>query len=366
MIRIKAIDTFRGLCIFYMTFGHMIYWGIILSDFWLYEFIWNFGAFIGGGGFLLVSGMSAVLSYRRRLIKVQSSKEVSVKIVRNEYMFRALIIFAISIFWNFFGTLYMGLPGVWLWFVLQTISISLMMAWPFFKTSKLFRLFICFACWIGNEIIFAVLSPHQGQQSVLGFLFFLLYNVPEQNVILGYFPFLLAGTIIGDLFFEASLRENLNHQKTFLKEKLFKPGILGGILLIIFGVFYKFPDFANKETFSSHMFIFGIELLLIIILVIIKDFKKIQFKKKYSVIKYYSFYSFTIFLAHHLLFFIFAPQFNAIEIWLYIIPIMVIWTAFFRFIYKKLGKYASLKFIISKSANYLAEKIELVRSSTDR
>jgi len=361
MLRVKAIDIFRGLCIFYMTFGHMVYWWISQSDFWLYEVIWNLGAPVGGGGFLLVSGVSAILSYRRRLDKIQSSQDGNVKLVRNEYMLRALMIFFVSTLWNFFGTLYMGLPGVWLWFVIQTISISLIMAWPFFKTSKLFRLFICFSSWIGNEIIFAWLSPYQGQSTAAGFLYYFLYNVPDQNVILGYFPFLLAGTVIGDLFYEASLKEGFDKQQTYLKEKLFKPSLIGGFILIIFGVFFKFPEFSNKETFSSHMFVFGIELLLITLLVIIKDFNKIKFKKNYSVLKYYSYYSFTIFLAHNLLFFLFPPRFNAIEIWFYIVPIMIIWTFLFYLIYKKLGKYASLKFFISKVASFLAEKIEVLR-----
>lgn len=356
MKRIKGIDIFRGLCIFYMTFGHMTYWWAAESSFWLYEIIWNLGAPIGGGGFLLVSGMSAMISYKVNLEKAKRSNEFTMKNSRNQYIIRALFILLISFIWNFFGTLFMNVPGIWIWFVIQTISISLLLAWPLLKTSRLFRLFICFSCWIGNEFLIVALTPFRGQNSFLGILDFILYNVPEQNIILAYFPYLLAGTIIGDILHEAFNSKNIE-TRSYLKRHLTIPGSIGGTLLIVFGVFFQFPDFINKVTFSSHMFILGIELFLIIILVYIKDLGYLKLKKSYSVLKYYSFYSFTIFLAHNLLYFLFPPVFNALEIWLYIIPVMILWTYLFRIIYQKLGKYASLKVFISESAKYIANKI---------
>ena len=83
MRRIQAIDIFRGLCIFYMTVGHLTYWWSAQSSFWLYEVIWNFGAPIGGGGFLLVSGMSAMISYKVNLQKAKDSVEYDMKDSRN-------------------------------------------------------------------------------------------------------------------------------------------------------------------------------------------------------------------------------------------------------------------------------------------
>ncbi len=356
MKRIGALDIFRGLCIFYMTFGHMTYWWSAKASFWLYEMIWNLGAPIGGGGFLLVSGMSAMISYKVNLYKAQLSNDFSMKNSRNQYIIRALIILLISFIWNLFATLFMNVPGIWIWYVIQTISISLLMAWPLLKTSRRFRMFVCFAFWIGNEFIVVWLRPFSGQNDFLGILYFLLYNVEEQNVILAYFPYLLAGTVIGDILHEAfNLKEE--DQYPFLKKKLIFPGLIGGILLIIFGIVFLFPNFINKETFSSHMLIFGVELLLIIILVYIKDLGYLRLKRNYSVLKYYSYYSFTIFLAHNLLYFLFPPIFNALEMWLYIVPVMILWTLLFRIIYIKLGKYASLKYLISESAKYLANRI---------
>lgn len=358
MKRFRSIDILRGICIFYMTFGHMVNWWISQADFWLYEIIWNYGAPIGGAGFLLVSGMSASISYKSDSLKAQNSQEFTMNKARNIYMLRTLIILLISTLWNLIGTLFMGLPGIWLWFVVQTISISLFMAWAFLKTSRVLRIFACFVFWISNEFILNWLTPYSNDQSILGYLFYFLYNSPNQNVILGYFPFLLLGTVLGDLFFDLGSLEDLKEKHNFVKKKVLKPsGIYGG-LLIMFGLFYKFPDFSNKATFSSHMFIVGIQLILLAFLVYYKDFRESNLQKRFKFFEIFSFYSFTIFLSHHLLYFLFQPLFNIFEIWFVIIPILIIWTFIFRFIYKKWDKYASIKFLINKLAVNLAERIK--------
>jgi len=339
----------------------MVNWGISQGDFWLYEIIWNFGAPIGASGFLLISGMSASMSYKRNQLKALSSQVFNLKQSRNIYMLRSLIIFLISLLWNFIGTLFMGLSGLWLWFALQTISISLFMAWPFLKTSRIFRLFVCFVFWIGNEFVFYWLTPYSNTQNILGYLFYFLYNSPDQNVILGYFPFLLLGTVIGDVFFESLSIDNLIERKLFLKKKIFGPALLFGAFLITFGLLYNFPDFSNKSTFASHMYKVGIQLILVAFLVQIKEIRLMSFQKRYRFFEIYSFYSFTIYLSHHLLFFLFQPIFSFINIWYVIVPILIAWTFLIRFIYKKWDKNASIKFILNKIAVNLADRIEIVK-----
>ena len=339
----------------------MVNWWISQGDFWLYELIWNYGAPVGGGGFLLVSGMSASISYKRNQLKALSSQDSNMKRARNVYMLRSLLIFLISLTWNFIGTLFMGLSGVWLWFVIQTISISLFMAWPFLKTSRIFRLFMCFVFWIGNEFVFYWLAPYSNTQNILGYLFYFLYNSPNQNVILGYFPFFLLGTVIGDVFFESNSIDNLIERRIFLKKKIFKPGLLFGAFLLAFGLLYNFPDFSNKSTFASHMYKVGIQLILIAFLVHIKEIRLNNFQKRYRFFEIYSFYSFTIYLAHHLLYFLFQPIFSFISIWYVILPILIAWTLLIRFIYKKGDKNASIKFLLNKIAVDIADRIEIVK-----
>ena len=361
MKRIRSIDIFRGICIFYMTWGHMINWWISQGDFWLYEIIWNYGAPIGGGGFLLVSGMSASISFKRNLQKAQNSQEFGMKRARNVYMMRCFLIFLISLMWNLIATFLMGASGIWLWFVIQTIAISLFMAWPFLKTSRIFRIAMCFVFWIGNEFVFYWLAPYSNTQNILGYFFYFLYNTPSQNVILGYFPFLLLGTVFGDIFSEYSSISNQIERKVFLKKKIIRNGILFGIFLITFGLLYNFPDFSDKSTFASHMFIVGIQLIIVAFLVYIKEIRIISFRKRYRFFEIYSFYSFTMFLAHHLLYFLFQPVFNFINIWFAIIPILILWTVLFRFIFKKFDKYASLKFLMNKVAIVVADRIEIFK-----
>jgi len=345
-----------------MTFGHMVNWWISQADFWLYELIWNYGAPIGGAGFLLVSGMSASISYKRDSLKAQNSQVFTMNKARNIYMLRTLIIFLISILWNFIGMLFMGLPGVWLWFVIQTISISLFMAWSFLKTSRLFRIFTCFVFWISNQFILYWLTPYSNEQNILGYLYYFLYNSPDQNVILGYFPYLLLGTVLGDLFFDLGNIGDLEEKHAFIKTKVLIPSGIYGSLLISFGLLYEFPNFSNKTTFSSQIFIVGIQLILLAFLVYFKDYRVLKPQKRFRFFEIFSYYSFTMFLAHHLLYFLFQPFFNIIDIWLIVIPTMIIWTFLFRYIYKKWDKYASIKFLINLFAISLAERIESVNN----
>ena len=167
------------------------------------------------------------------------------------------------------------------------------------------------------------------------------------------------GTVLGDLLFEIFSIDDENEQKRMIKKKIFIPNIVGGTILVIIGVALFFPDFISKETFSSHLFIFGIELILLAFLVWIKDYKNFKMKKSYRFFYFYSYYSFTIFLAHNLLIFLFGRQFNALQIWIVIIPIVILWTALFYLIYKKIRNKASIKVLVSEIASYLSKKIEL-------
>ena len=61
-MRIKSIDTLRGLSMFLMVYGHMILFWLRLEDFWLKYWLYAFLQPIGATGFLLISGVSSTLS----------------------------------------------------------------------------------------------------------------------------------------------------------------------------------------------------------------------------------------------------------------------------------------------------------------
>ncbi|MBY9009880.1 MAG: hypothetical protein KGD74_08455, partial [Candidatus Lokiarchaeota archaeon] len=56
-----------------------------------------------------------------------------------------------------------------------------------------------------------------------------------------------------------------------------------------------------------------------------------------------SYYSFTIYITHDLLYFIFFQQLNAINIWLAAIGIIILITLMLKVMHKKLGIKVSLK-----------------------
>ena len=100
MKRIKSIDTFRGWCIFMMVFAHMLSWWVRLEDRWLTSLFHSIFGDIVGTGFLFVSGLSAVLFFKSRLIKAEASEDITIEQVNNEYLIRALLILIVALIFN--------------------------------------------------------------------------------------------------------------------------------------------------------------------------------------------------------------------------------------------------------------------------
>ena len=129
MRRIKAFDIIRGWCMFIMVFGHMLSWWIISQDRWLTSAIHSILGDIVAIGFLFVSGLSAVIFFRNRLTKADTSIEYSLEQAKSEYLFRGLLILIIALLYNIFisiGTL--DPLNIWKWFIPLTIAISLLLA----------------------------------------------------------------------------------------------------------------------------------------------------------------------------------------------------------------------------------------------
>ena len=87
-LRLKSIDIFRGLCMAWMILNHLIDWWLKSEFDWLYTITIMVIDPIGASGFLFISGVSIALSYRKRLNKVQESKDYNFRMVRNSYLFR--------------------------------------------------------------------------------------------------------------------------------------------------------------------------------------------------------------------------------------------------------------------------------------
>ncbi len=361
MQRLKSVDTFRGLSMMWMFLGHLQGWALRKGDQWLASLTFSFVDPIGAAAFLFMSGISTALSYRDRTFKREGLEEIySQSRVKNEYLFRALIILIMALIYN--SCVAIGILDplqIWKWFFLLTIAFSLFLAWPFLKTSKLFRLGLGFGIWIANYSAFVYLSDYQGQfNSFYGILYYILYNSPDQDPIFHMFSFFLIGTVLGDIIFETfQINDKEKRYQSFKKNLLF-PSILGGVCLIVFGVTFQFPMFLHDRTFIWSIYSLGIQLVLLSVLMLFEDFELVKTKKSHKFLFYFSYYSFTVYLSHYLLFFVFTGQLNVVTIWPYVIITVILFGLLLRAIYKKWGPKASLNYQIGRMASHLARRTE--------
>ena len=364
MRRINSIDTVRGFSMFLMVFGHIMLWWLRPEDVWLQFWLYAFLQPLGATGFLFVSGVSAALSYRNYQSTANDSDTISMTTVRNVYLLRAFFILVIAFIFNSFNALIWG-GSIWEWNALQTIGVSLIFAWPFLKTSKLFRIVLGILMIIGNQLILNVLMLYEGEVSLFGILFHVLFNPLDQYVILIYLGILIIGSAIGEYIYQINITEEENKRKYLFKNKLLIHMLLIGIFLIVFGIFYQFPNFLIFNTISSISSAVGLVITILSSLMLIEVLEKIKTNKSYKYFFYYSFYSFTIFLLHNPLLFLFTKQLNAyFTIWLACAVCIVLFGVILRFTYKKLGKFASLKAVLSIISFFIAT--ELIEKKTKR
>ena len=90
--RIKSIDIFRGLCMAWMILTHIIDWWLNNEYHWLHRVTIMIVDPIGASGFIFISGVSIMLSYRNRFDKIRVSDNYNYRIVKNSYLFRGFFI----------------------------------------------------------------------------------------------------------------------------------------------------------------------------------------------------------------------------------------------------------------------------------
>jgi len=361
MRRIKSIDTFRGVSIAVMVFGHFLLFWLRPEDAWLQFWLWALLKPLADSGFLFVSGISAALSFRNYQNTVKDSDTISMTTVRNIYILRANFILIIAFIFNSINAMLWG-GSIWEWNALQTIGFSLLLAWPLLKTSKLFRIFLGIAMIIGNQLILDLLSSYKGEASLYGILYHLLFFPLDQYIIMNFFGIFIIGSAVGEFIYNINIIKEQNKRKHLFKNKLLKQMLLIGISLTILGFFYQFPNFLVFNTIPSIFFAMGLLLTIFSILMLNEILEKVKTTKSYTYFFYYSYYSFTLFLLHNLLALLFTQQFNYITIWLVIIVGLVIMGLILRSTYKKLGKWASLKAVLSILSFLIATRLIEKRS----
>jgi len=348
-----------------MVFGHLIDWWIIDPDRWVVFYVFSILASIAATGFLFISGFSAAIAYKIRVEKAETSTDITMTQARNIYIIRALLLLAIGLIYN--TAIAVAIPDlrwIWAWNVLQTISISLLLAWPLLRTPKYLRIGLGFGLLVVDQILFPFLLSYINQQNIYGVLFHLLYHPDEAFTIIAYFAIFLIGTVVGDFFFKIIIIEDQEERKTKIKRVFIMTNLIVGIIFFSFGIIYRIDriDFILRRTLSAMFYSIGANLILLSVLLYLEEFEKIKLKKRYRFFFYFSFYSFTIYLAHDALYFIFDQQLNAIIIWGVLIATYTLLILLFRVMYKKLGKWGSLKALLGMLSLKIAKKIEQRKS----
>ncbi|MBD3254006.1 MAG: DUF1624 domain-containing protein [Candidatus Lokiarchaeota archaeon] len=356
MKRIKSIDTFRGLSMLWMFMGHLQLWWIVERDRWIYYLTLSIFDVIGASAFLFISGLSLMISYKKKTEYNEHSKSV-----RNEYLFRTALIFTLAILYNLFIVIATNNPlQLWTWFVLLTIAVSMLLAYPILKYSKILRIFIGVTVWVVNYFLYAYLSTHKEVSASCGLFYYILYNTPDLDPILSFFPFFLFGTVVGDIIYDIYKHENHVIKRIALRKKLLVPSLIIGPALVAFGVWFGFPLFFTARSFSWLPYTLGIILCLLSLFLFFEEFVFYNVRKSYKFLYYFSYYSLTIFLTHNILYFLFYQQLTLIQAWVYIFITTLMVGLLFRFVYMKWGNTLSLKYQIGRLSYNLALLVENV------
>jgi hypothetical protein len=355
-----------------MVAGHILDWWIIIEHRLLIFVLFSFLVSVAASGFLFISGFSASLAYKSSIKKAETSTDIDLTQARNIYITRALLLLAIAFIYN--TAIAIGLNDlrwIWAWNALQTISISLLLAWPLLRTNKYFRIGLGIGLLVVNDLLFPFLLQYKDDLSIYGILFHVLYNPDEAFTILAYFAIFIIGTACGDFFFAINVIEDQEERKNTIKRVYIRITLIVGLISTLFGILFRFYDFQNRiflcdflyrRTISAMFYSIGVILVLLAILIYLEEFEKLRTKKRYRFFFYFSYYSFTIYIAHDFLFFLFYRQLNGLIIWLALIGTIVIITLIFKVMHNKLGLKASLKAQLGVLSIIIVHKIEQRKS----
>ena len=356
MQRIKSIDSFRGFIIALMVWSHACDWWLNSSSHWFFQVSYLFIDRTFGPGFLFISGISTALNVKNKFSKLNTTQEFNKKVIKYEYFLRALLILAVALIYNsFVALLFNDFLNVWKWFVLLTLSISLIVSWPMLQKSKTLKIFIAITIWILNYYVFSFLSLYENQNNTNGLFFYIFYNSTNLEPILACFGFFLIGTVIGDFLIE----RKMIIKKSKLDNNKFFPLLISGLSLIAIGILFDYPSSFSVTSFSWIVFTLGVNISTLSIFVFFEEYVKFQHKKNYWFLYYFSYYSLTIYLAHSILYYLFLNMLNIVSFFFTIIPILMGIGLIFRMIHKtKLRRDLSIKSQIGKISSILAKRLD--------
>ena len=100
----------------------MITWWPVPEEKWILIGYVSLFSTLGAVGFTFISGISTMISYRNRLVKLEKVENYSFSQVKYEYLIRAGFIVILGLIYNIFvAIMFMDLSLIWTWFILLTI-----------------------------------------------------------------------------------------------------------------------------------------------------------------------------------------------------------------------------------------------------
>ena len=319
---------------------------------------------VGASGFLFISGVSITLSYKNQMYRINSLKTVSYFRVKVSYFIRSFLLLIIALLYNLIIAIAKwDFSWIWTWYVLMTAAFSLMIMWPLFKVPLLIRAILVFVIWLLSNYLYNVLSPFKGNSDVSGVFYYMLFNPYEQDPFINFFSFFLFGTVIGEILSHSNFEASFHKVKKYLNKRFIKPFSLIGSFFIATGILLYFPNFLIRSSLSWLIYSLGIEITFLVILLFLEENGFLKARKSNNLLFYFSYYSFTVYLAHNLLIFICSNCLNFTSTLLAIIITFIVVGLILRKIYNFWGWKASIKAIISRISSFLAHRIEIKKQT---
>ena len=358
-MRIKTLDIYRGLIMLGMVWVHLRTWWLRKEDAWFIAISRLLIDRIFGPAFIWISGISIMIWYRNASINAKELENYNARIMKKEYYFRALILLVIAFIYNLivaFGVY--DFTWIWAWFILFALAFSMLLSYPFFRTSKLFRLIYVFIIIILNQIIVTILWPYEGQLNIYGVLFHIFYNPLFLYPILISYAFYLLGTVFGDLLFEVFQIEDIAKRRLALRNKFLIPSFIICPILFTLGAIFIGELFWIDYPFAWVPFSLSLIVFVMSIFLIFEVYGYFDTKKSYKFSYYYSYYSLTVYLGHNVLCFLFFRQLNIFYFFIAYFIIAVLMGLALKAIHKRWRSKFSLKVQMGKVAIFLACKLE--------
>ena len=200
MVRLKSIDSFRGIAVIAMIWLHVSEWWLSPDSGWFLDIPLNIVKY----GFLVsyqfISGVSRYIYYKTGGSTIEGIKNQRIK---REFLMRGVLLLIVGLIYNGVVALSISRPSeIWSWFILLAVGFSIILITPLLDTSKTTRISLGVALMIINFLLLNFLQDHEAQSNIFGILYHLLFYPPELHPLLSSFAVFLIGTVVGEILYD--------------------------------------------------------------------------------------------------------------------------------------------------------------------